>query len=42
MGVNYYKTCSIEYNPLDGIDSLGGETIQVRRAQQKMEGVPGM
>ena len=42
MGVNYYKTCSIEYNPLDGIDSLGGENNTGKKGSAEMEGVPGM
>ncbi|MFR6593587.1 glycoside hydrolase family 1 protein [Catenibacterium sp.] len=42
MGVNYYKTCSIEYNPLDGIDSLGGENNTGKKGTAEMEGVPGM
>ena len=42
MGVNYYKTCSIEYNPLDGVDSLGGENNTGKKGTAEMEGVPGM
>ncbi|NLC96395.1 MAG: glycoside hydrolase family 1 protein [Erysipelotrichaceae bacterium] len=42
MGVNYYQTAVIEYNPMDGVTMSHEMNNTGEKGTQKVEGVPGL
>ena len=42
MGVNYYQTACVEYNPVDGIDGFGKMNTTGKKGTGSMSGVAGM
>ncbi len=42
MGVNYYQTACVEYNPADGIDGFGKMNTTGKKGTGTMSGVAGM
>ncbi|WP_249029513.1 glycoside hydrolase family 1 protein [Tannockella kyphosi] len=42
MGVNYYQTSVIEYNPLDGVTSTYEMNNTGKKGTSKVQGVPGL
>ena len=42
MGVNYYQTCVVEYNPLDGVTTTHEMNNTGKKGTAKIQGVPGL
>ena len=42
MGVNYYQTAVVEYNPLDGVTPFGEFNTTGKKGTGQMTGVPGV
>ena len=42
MGVNYYQTCVVEYNPLDGVGMTHEMNNTGQKGTAKIQGVPGL
>ena len=42
MGVNYYRSDTVEYNPLDGVDSSGVFNTTGEKGSMTVPGVPGL
>ena len=42
MGVNYYQTSSVEYNPVDGVDGMGKMNTTGKKGTSEISGVAGM
>lgn len=42
MGINYYRTDTVEYNPEDGIESSGQETRSGEKGTSEIKGIPGL
>lgn len=42
MGVNYYQTCVVEYNPLDGVGTSHEMNTTGKKGTAKVQGVPGL
>ena len=42
MGVNYYQTTSVAYNPIDGINNMNGENNTGKKGTKAETGVPGL
>lgn len=42
MGINYYQTADVEYNPIDGIHNMNGENNTGEKGTKPMTGVAGL
>ncbi len=42
MGVNYYQTSTIEYNPLDGVSASNQMNTTGEKGSQQVQGIPGL
>lgn len=42
MGVNYYQTATVEYNPLDGVTPFGEMNTTGKKGTGQVTGVPGV
>jgi 6-phospho-beta-glucosidase len=42
MGVNYYQTTSVEYNPIDGVDGMGKMNTTGEKGTSQVSGVAGL
>ena len=42
MGVNYYRTCVAEYNPIDGVGATHEMNTTGKKGTAKVQGVPGL
>ena len=42
MGVNYYQSCVVEHNPIDGVGTTHEMNTTGKKGTAKVQGVPGL